>query len=256
MCTASTSFADTRELRSINSAISFAQAGDMRRIVSTPTCHHPRHRGACRRSGRIRPRSCVLPRRAVEHFKHARLEPAPRSYEGRHRGYRTTGASLVFATCATRRAVDPSDATAVGLKARFPFTACTRCRSWPEGPVPPALIGRQVSSPRSAQTSHSPTAGQPRSSGSPPTPHRLLAIRRRRASTRSAESGSESTAQRDARVDRNSTAPDVRFLEPARAGSASRPDERLCACPLASCTPCRSSAPCSSEAQQQRASRC
>jgi hypothetical protein len=68
-------------------------------------------------------------------------------------------AHLLFATCATRRAVDPSDATAVGLKAllsihrvyALPLVA-GRTRS-------PALIARQVSSSRSARTSCSPTAG-------------------------------------------------------------------------------------------------
>ena len=72
-----------------------------------------------------------------------------------------TAARLVFATYATRRAVDPSDATAVGLKAllsihrvyALPLVA-GRTRS-------PALIARPVSSPRSAQTSCSPSARLP-----------------------------------------------------------------------------------------------
>ena len=65
----------------------------------------------------------------------------------------------VFATCATRRAVDPSDATAIGLKAllsthrvyALPLVAGRTRR--------PALIARRVSSPKSAQTSCSPISG-------------------------------------------------------------------------------------------------
>jgi hypothetical protein len=71
-----------------------------------------------------------------------------------------TPSALLVATCATRRAVDPSYATAVGLKAllsihrvyALPLVA-GRTRS-------PASIARQVSSPKSAQTSCSPPAGR------------------------------------------------------------------------------------------------
>ena len=74
-------------------------------------------------------------------------------------GLRLKVTGLPFlATCATRRALDPSDATAVGLKAllsihrvyALPLVA-GRTRS-------PALIARQVYSPRSAQTCCSPVA--------------------------------------------------------------------------------------------------
>lgn len=44
-------------------------------------------------------------------------------------------ADPVFATPATQRAFDPRGATAVGVKPCFPFTARTRYRSWPEGPL-------------------------------------------------------------------------------------------------------------------------
>ena len=50
---------------------------------------------------------------------------------------RWRGLYLQFAACATRRAVDQSEATAVRQKACFRFTACMRCRWWPERPLAP-----------------------------------------------------------------------------------------------------------------------
>jgi hypothetical protein len=64
----------------------------------------------------------------------------------------------LLATCATRRAVDPSDATAVGLKALLSIHRVYALPLVAGRTRIPALIARQVSSPRSAQTSCSPLA--------------------------------------------------------------------------------------------------
>jgi hypothetical protein len=95
-------------------------------------------------------RSCGSPAR-----RHSVASAARRRKQGSSGDPRC--APLV-ATCATRGAVDPSDATAVGLKALLSIHRVYALPVVAGRTRGPALIARQVSSPRSAQTSCSPEA--------------------------------------------------------------------------------------------------
>ena len=76
-------------------------------------------------------------------------------------------AVLRFATYATRRVVDPPDATAVGVKALLSIHRVYTLPLVAGRTRGPALISQRVSSPRSAQTSCSPAARLASSSGVP-----------------------------------------------------------------------------------------